>query len=137
MLTEAKIAQLQTTIGKLYGCNGHYAGPVDVEFNFDGKSVWHGTVEAFWLTGHPPSTRCYAWPDPVQGVAGDRYLCILASPSIITPKDAIMAVFTAGAAKENLPNLKYTVLDGVASSPFGTEPPISLAPPGSTAGWPE
>jgi hypothetical protein len=53
----------------------------------DGKA-WEGTVHIFEIRGHPKATRCYAWPDRIDG----RTLLIrtiLHSEKICSPEKAV------------------------------------------------
>lgn len=55
------IAQLQTAIRNLHGCESQYLETVPVTETFQGKTVWQGEVEVFEIRGHPTANHAYAW----------------------------------------------------------------------------
>ncbi|MGH9929241.1 MAG: hypothetical protein ACREA9_08435 [Pyrinomonadaceae bacterium] len=65
---------------------------VPVLEEFQGQTVWEGTVEVFELTDHPKARTGYAWGYPV----GDndqlrRYITVLELPPVNSPQTAVKA----------------------------------------------
>ena len=50
---------------------------------FQGKTIWHGDVEVFDLTGHPKAKRAYGWshPENADGT-GERFVAVLEIPPV-------------------------------------------------------
>jgi len=55
------IERLQLTIQHLHNCAAVHVDTVPVHEIFQGKTVWQGDVEVFYLVRHPKAKRCYAW----------------------------------------------------------------------------
>jgi hypothetical protein len=79
------IARLLTTIQHLHNCAAVWRETVPVHEVFGGKTVWHGDVECFDLTGHPKAQKCYAWSygEP------EEIITILELPPVRTAQDAV------------------------------------------------
>jgi len=84
------IAALQRVIAELHGCSSLHIETVWVHETFLGKSIWHGNVEVFLLSGHPRAEMCYAWTQPlVRKSKRVRFFAVLATSVIKTPLDAV------------------------------------------------
>ena len=61
-----------------------------VEEVFQGKTLWKGDVEVFYLNGHPKAKRCYGWSHP-EGVdnKGERFVAVLEIPPVESPQTAV------------------------------------------------
>jgi hypothetical protein len=59
---------------------------------FQGKTVWHGVVEVFRLTGHPKTDRAYAWiHDTGDPAHPKRHVTVLHIPPVVSPQTAVRA----------------------------------------------
>jgi hypothetical protein len=58
-------------------------------------TVSEGVVHAFDLTGHPNTTRAYAWSSPVEGSDKRRLFAVLQMGAIKSPADAVRAAIVA------------------------------------------
>lgn len=86
------IEAIKEVIRKLHGCDAEYLRSVDVLERFEGKTVWEGVVDVFFLIKHPQAVRCYAWahrhgPDDKE----IRYVTVLEIPPIDTAQKAVQA----------------------------------------------
>jgi len=55
------IAALKEAIEKLHGVTATHAESVPVKEEFNGKTVWDGIVEVFYIHGHSRTEKVYAW----------------------------------------------------------------------------
>ncbi len=71
-------------VEQLHKCKAEHVESVPITETFRGKTVWHGKVEVFALTGHPKATRCYGWSydEPEQ------FITILELPPVKSAQDA-------------------------------------------------
>jgi hypothetical protein len=84
------IAALQRVIGELHRCSSLHIETVWVHETFLGKSVWHGNVEVFLLSGHPRAEKCYAWTQPLGRKSKRvRFFAVLGTTVIKTALDAV------------------------------------------------
>ena len=94
------LKRLQSAIQELYRCSADYRRSVIVQEVVEGKTVWKGEVEIFWLTGHPSAKRCYAWgPKEEGGESREGVVAILEVPPVIGPSTAVRAAIAAGASR--------------------------------------
>ncbi len=90
------IAQLQTAIRNLHGCESQYLETVPVTETFQGKTVWQGDVEVFEIRGHPKATHAYAWSHKAgKGDKETRYITVLQIPPVTSPETAVRAAIAA------------------------------------------
>ena len=68
---------------------------VPVFEQFQGKTVWDGTVHVVDLEGHPSATRAYAWSSPIKGSDKRRFFAVLHLGGIRSPIDAVRAAIVA------------------------------------------
>ena len=77
------------------GREGTLVESVPVKEEFQGKTVWEGSVSVFDLDGNAQSTRAYAWSSPVEGSTKRRFFAVLHMGGIRSPQDAVRAAIVA------------------------------------------
>jgi hypothetical protein len=79
------IARLQLAIEHLHQCGAIWRATTPVHEVFKGKTVWHGDVEVFELTGHPKAKRAYGWSygEP------EEFISILELPPVDSAERAV------------------------------------------------
>lgn len=82
---------LRTAIRNLHGVDSTWIEAVPVHEEFNGQTVWDGTVQVFDLIGHPQAKRAYAWSYATEGTKR-RYTAVLQLGPV---KDAVTAVRAA------------------------------------------
>jgi len=86
------IAELQTAILNLHGCNATYVETVPVTEVFQGETVWQGQVEVFETSDHPKAKRIYAWGHATgENDQARRYVTVLELPPVDSPQTAVKA----------------------------------------------
>jgi hypothetical protein len=86
------IESIQDAIRRLHGCESRHVESVCTHEEFQGQTVWDGTVEVFDLIGHPKAKRCYAWGHhSVRPDKQSRYVIVLRIPPIDSPTAAVRA----------------------------------------------
>jgi hypothetical protein len=55
------IQELREGIRRLHGTDATHVESVPVKEEFQGKTVWEGTVEVFDVPGHARAPKAYAW----------------------------------------------------------------------------
>jgi hypothetical protein len=98
-MDEAGIPGLQAAIRDWCGCESTWIESVAVREVQAGLVVWDGDVEVFDITGHPKTTRAYAWSYESMGTAR-RYKVVLGIPPV---DDAVTAVRVAIMADSQRP----------------------------------
>lgn len=88
-------AALRDAIKHLHGCDSKWVESVPVHETFQGKTVWDGEVQVFYLIGHPTATRAYAWSYATEGERR-KFVAVLEAGPV---KDAVTAVRASIAAK--------------------------------------
>ncbi|MFS8086466.1 MAG: hypothetical protein ACMG6H_12610, partial [Acidobacteriota bacterium] len=59
---------------------------------FQGETVWQGTVEVFDVSGHPKAKRAYAWGHVTgENDQARRYVTVLELPPVTSPETAVKA----------------------------------------------
>lgn len=95
------IDRLRTAIRDLHGCESAHVGTTPVKETFQGKTIWEGDVETFYLIGHPKAVRCYAWAHASgKDDKSTRYVAVLAVPPVKSPLDAVKASIVAESRKK-------------------------------------
>ena len=86
------IESIQDAIRRLHGCESRHVESVPVHEEFQGQTVWDGTVEVFELIDHPTAKVCYAWGHRT-GDKNDRsrYVVVLNLPPVDSPVAAVRA----------------------------------------------
>jgi hypothetical protein len=86
------IGDLRTVIQRLHDADASHVESVPVKEEFQGQTVWDGTVEVFDLVGHPTAHRVYAWAhDTDDSENPRRYVTILHLHPIRSAQDAVKA----------------------------------------------
>ena len=85
------IGQLRQIIEQMHKCGAQFIESVPVSEMFQGEMVWQGMVNIFDLTGHPKSTKCYAWSSPIEGSKKRRFYAVLNIPPVDSPERAVRA----------------------------------------------
>jgi hypothetical protein len=83
--------ELKQAVERMHNCRATLVEVVPISETFQGQPVWQGIVHVFELTGHPTSTRCYAWSSPVEGSDKRRFFAVLHIPPITSAQDAVKA----------------------------------------------
>lgn len=86
------IEELRNVIRRLHGAEASHVESVDVKEEFQGKTVWDGTVEVFDLEGHPEASRVYAWAHNTDDPNNPRrHITVLHIHPIKSARDAVRA----------------------------------------------
>jgi hypothetical protein len=86
---------LADAIRRNYGCQARHVESVQVTETFQGRILWHGTVEVFALVGHPTAKRCYAWGYWLGG-GSERVVAVLEEPPVDSAVTAVRAALVSG-----------------------------------------
>jgi len=97
LMTEVTPDQLKQAVESQHGGMATFVQSVPVHEEFNGQTVWDGTVHVFDLAGHPKATRAYAWSSPVEGSTKRRFFAVLHIPPIVGPVEAVRAAIVAEA----------------------------------------
>lgn len=89
MIGAKYLAALVKAFHDLHGCEAKHVETVPVIERFQGKTVWEGEVEVFTLTGHPKTSRGYAWA--YDKAKGSEIVAVLELPPVISAKTAVQA----------------------------------------------
>lgn len=90
-MIEVSIEALKEAIRNLHGCDATWLESVPVREEFEGQTVWEGTVQVFDLHGHPEATRCYAWSHTVDEADKRRFVAVLHQGPVDSPQAAVRA----------------------------------------------
>ena len=94
--------RLEQAIRDLHGLESGHLESVQVHEEFQGKTVWQGTVEVFWIGGHPKATRAYAWTyEDNNGTL--QHVAVLGVPPINSAQDAVKAAVMRHIEKQRFP----------------------------------
>jgi hypothetical protein len=86
------IEELRNVIRRLHGATASHVESVEVKEEYQGKTVWDGTVEVFDLDGHPNASRVYAWAHDTDDPKNTRHhVTVLHIHPIKSAKDAVRA----------------------------------------------
>jgi hypothetical protein len=88
-----EIAELKKAILRLHGATAEHLGSAPVHEEFEGETVWQGTVEVFKLTDHPAG-KAYAWSHEADS-GGRRYVAVLHGAPVDSPLKAVQAAIVA------------------------------------------
>lgn len=94
------LAELQTAIHALHGCEAAHVATVPVKEVFRGETAWEGEVEVFALTDHAKAKRCHAWGYPKDTGKGWEITTVLEIPPVTGPETAVKAAIAAHAKKK-------------------------------------
>jgi hypothetical protein len=86
------IEELKIVIRRLHGAEPSHVESVPVKEVFQGRTIWDGIVEVFDLTGHPKTSRVYAWSHETDNTANpERHVTVLHIPPVESPLTAVRA----------------------------------------------
>ncbi len=94
-MIEVDADDLKRAVEVQHGGKATFAQSVPVAEAFEGQTVWEGVVHVFDLTGHPKTTRAYAWSSPIEGSDKRRIFAVLQVPPIKSARDAVKAAIIA------------------------------------------
>jgi hypothetical protein len=86
---------LTHAIERQHGGTATLAQSVPVKETHAGAIVWEGVVHVFDLTGHPRTTRAYAWSSPIEGSDKRRFFAVLHLPPVASPLEVVRAAIVA------------------------------------------
>jgi hypothetical protein len=89
--------RLKERIQELHHCKAVHKRTVAVDEASNGKTLWKGEVEVFWLTGNPHAKRCYAWSGPPAESGQDLVMAVLEVPPVIGPATAVRSALSEDA----------------------------------------
>jgi len=90
------IAELQSAIRRLHGCDSEHVETVPVVEAFLGKTLWQGDVEVFAIRGHPQAQRAYAWSHlDGENDKDRRFVTVLGLPPVESAETAVRAAIIA------------------------------------------
>ena len=92
---QADIAALARIVEKLHGAKAVFVSSKAVHEQFNGKTVWEGTVSLFDLKDHPIASRCYAWSVPATANTKEKFYAVLETAIIDSPEKAVRASIVA------------------------------------------
>jgi len=98
---EADQKQLRDAVEDMHHCKAHLAQSVPVREHHADAVVWEGVVHVFDLTGHPKTTRAYAWSSPIEGSDKRRFFAVLHLPPVTSPAEAVRAAIVAEERRES------------------------------------
>jgi hypothetical protein len=93
-MTEVSIDQLQTAVERMHDCAATYRKPVQINEEFQGQTVWTGTVYEFDVD-HPHAKTCYAWTATIDGSDKRKFYAVLGIAPVNSAKDAVRASIIA------------------------------------------
>jgi hypothetical protein len=93
-MTEVAPTELKRAVESQHSGTATYVQSVPIHEEFEGKTVWDGTVAVFDLAGHPKATRAYAWSYE-RDDGKRRFFAVLHVPPITGPRDAVRAAIVA------------------------------------------
>lgn len=88
------IAELRSTICRLYQCQASHSRRESVREVVNGQLMWEGNVEVFALLGHDEALRCYAWGH-LHADGQWEVTTVLAIPPVVSASSAVIAAFAA------------------------------------------
>ena len=94
-MAQDDVAALTRAVEKLHGARATFIGSTPVHEQFEGKTVWQGTVSRFELAGHPTATLCYAWSVPATDDRRERFVAVLHTPDVDSAEKAVRAAIVA------------------------------------------
>jgi hypothetical protein len=86
------LEELRDVIRRLHAAEAMHVESVSVKEEFQGQTVWEGTVEVFDLEGHPTAHRVYAWSHDTDDSANPRrHVTVLHAHPVKSARDAVRA----------------------------------------------
>jgi flavin-dependent dehydrogenase len=93
MIDPAYERALHRAFANLHNCEARWAETVAVKETWQGKIVWEGDVEVFYLAGHPTATKGYAWA--YDKAKGSEIVAVLELPPVMSAETAVQASIVA------------------------------------------
>ena len=88
------VAELQSTIRRLYRCDASHTRTETVREVVNDRLLWEGNVEVFALLGHDQALRCYAWGHLHEDGKWE-VTTVLAIPPVVSAASAVIAALAA------------------------------------------
>jgi hypothetical protein len=86
------IEKLRDVVDMIHGVKARHVASVPVKEVFQGKTIWEGIVEVFDVSGHPKTSRIYAWThDTDDPEKPRRNITVLHIPPVVSPVLAVRA----------------------------------------------
>jgi hypothetical protein len=86
---------LRDAIKHMHGVDSKWVESLPVTETFQGKTVWSGEVQVFFLMGHPNATRAYAWSHETDD-GTRRFVAVLEMGPVKDAAGAVRASIAAG-----------------------------------------
>jgi hypothetical protein len=94
-MIETDYDELRIAVERMHGGSATLVQSVPTRESFEGNIVWEGVVHVFDLSGHPTTTRAYAWSSPIEGSTKRRLVAVLHTARINSPLEAVRAAIVA------------------------------------------
>lgn len=88
------VDDLKQAVERLHECKASLQKVVIIHEDFNGKTVWEGSVSVFSVD-HPDADICYAWSSPVEGSDRRKFYAVLHIPPVDSPEKAVRASIVA------------------------------------------
>ena len=82
---------LKVAVERMHNCKARLVQSMPVTERFARRTVWHGVVHIFALSGHPTTTRAYAWLSSTEERNKRRFFAVLHELPMKSPLDAVRA----------------------------------------------
>jgi len=79
----------------MHGVDSKWVESLPVTETSQGKTIWSGEVQVFFLIGHPHATRAYAWSHETDG-GERRFVAVLEMGQVKDARTAVRASIAAG-----------------------------------------
>jgi hypothetical protein len=86
---------LRDAIKTMHGCDSKWVESVSVTETSDGKTIWDGEVQVFFLIGHAKTHRAYAWSHETDE-GNRRVMAVLELGPVKDAATAVRASLAAG-----------------------------------------
>ena len=93
-MAEVEADQLREAVERMHSGSAQLSQSVPVRETFESKTAWEGVVHVFDLTGHPTTTRAYAFLAD-RGTHKAAVLCRAPSAAGRYPRAAVRAAIVA------------------------------------------
>jgi hypothetical protein len=87
--------RLREAVEGQHGGTARFVQSVPIKEAHKGQTVWEGVVHVFDLKGHLKAKRAYAWSSPIEGSDKRRFIAVLLTGAIKSPRDAVRAAIVA------------------------------------------
>lgn len=86
---------LREAIKTMHGCDSKWVESIPVIETSEGKTIWDGEVQVFFLIGHPNTHRAYAWSHETDE-GKRRFMAVLELGPVKDAATAVRASLAAG-----------------------------------------